>query len=75
MIPESELKIIAGEKLTGGQTVGLVSAKVRMIHIPTGIEVSCNHLRSQMRNKECCLRMIEEALTNPELQIIKYIVK
>lgn len=42
-----------------GQHVGYVSAGVRVEHIPTGIAVECDSERSQMRNREVCMGVIE----------------
>lgn len=63
MKPE-HLKIEAGfhphEK--GGQTVGMPSALVKVTHIPTGLIAQSDCERSQMRNKNVCLAMLEYGL-------------
>jgi protein subunit release factor A len=47
----------------GGQYVGVVSSSVQVTHIPTGLKVICSHERSQSRNKNFAISMIEQALT------------
>jgi peptide chain release factor 2 len=48
---------------TGGQHVGIVSSAVQVTHIPTELTVVCSHERSQVRNKNFALQMIEYGLT------------
>lgn len=46
----------------GGQHVGMVSVGVRVTHIPTGIEAACKTERSQHKNRNVALAMIEYGL-------------
>lgn len=48
---------------TGGQYVGIVSSAVQVTHIRTELTVICSHERSQVRNKNFALQMIEYGLT------------
>jgi peptide chain release factor 2 len=76
-IPEKDLEIesFARSSGPGGQNVNKVATAVRIIHIPTGIQVVCSVERSNQQNKRLAmsllkgrLELIEQAKRDEELK-------
>ncbi len=65
LLAECDVHVFRGTG-PGGQSVNTTDSAVRLVHRPTGIVVVCRRERSQLRNKNACLKRLRQRIIDAQ---------
>lgn len=66
-IPNDQLRVTVITKNHGGQQAGPSELGVTVEHIPTGLSATCKSERSQLKNRNIAISMIEWGLAEMKI--------
>jgi protein subunit release factor A len=70
MEPEWRVEVVRPPSV-GGQHVGVTNYPIRVTHVPSGLQAICGWERSQHKNRQIAMEMVEWALITLDIPYAK----